>query len=93
MVVDELLTREVTAEEVARAEAWLYEGRVRDGSTDAHEILKGFIDRTDRLLRLIGALRRTRHGISRTIAIGPPTSGTYTRSDGAPVVYGASEAP
>jgi type IV secretion system protein VirB4 len=41
------------AEEAARAEAWLYEGRARDGSADAHEILKGFVDRTDRILQLI----------------------------------------
>jgi type IV secretion/conjugal transfer VirB4 family ATPase len=41
------------AEEVARAQAWLYEGRVRDGSTDAQETRKGFIDRTDRVLRLV----------------------------------------
>src|ERR1700736_6140404 len=41
------------AEEAARAESWLYEGRTSGGSTDAHEILKGFIDRTDRVLQLI----------------------------------------
>jgi type IV secretion system protein VirB4 len=41
------------AEEAARAEAWLYEGRARDGSTDAHEVLKSFIDRTDRVLQLV----------------------------------------
>src|SRR6516165_9191149 len=41
------------AEEAARAEAWLYEGRRRDGDVDAHEVLKGFIDRTDRVLQLI----------------------------------------
>src|ERR1700680_3443516 len=41
------------AEEAARAESWLYEGRASGGSTDAHEILKGFIDRTDRVLQLI----------------------------------------
>src|SRR6266852_3334631 len=41
------------AEELARAEAWLYEGRVRDGGSDAREILKGFIDRTDRVLQLV----------------------------------------
>ena len=41
------------AEEAARAEAWLYEGRRRDGGVDAHEVLKGFIDRTDRVLQLI----------------------------------------
>src|SRR3979409_659832 len=40
-------------EEVARAEGWLYEGRVRDESNGAHEIVKGFIDRTDRVLQLV----------------------------------------
>src|SRR5258706_4171767 len=41
------------AEEAARAEALLYEGRSRDAGADAHEILKGFVDRTDRVLQLI----------------------------------------
>jgi type IV secretion system protein TrbE len=41
------------AEEAARAEAWLYEGRSRDGGVDAHEVLKGFVDRTDRMLQLV----------------------------------------
>src|SRR6202163_3810757 len=41
------------AEDAARAESWLYEGRASGGSSDAHEILKGFIDRTDRVLQLI----------------------------------------
>src|SRR5215470_8810135 len=41
------------AEEVARAEAFLYEGLTDGGSVDAHQILKGFIDRTDRVLQLI----------------------------------------
>jgi type IV secretion/conjugal transfer VirB4 family ATPase len=40
-------------EEAARAEAWLYEGREHDGSADAREVLKGFIDRTDRILQLV----------------------------------------
>ena len=40
------------AEEAARAESWLYEGRSRDG-VDAKELLKNFIDRTDRLLHLV----------------------------------------
>lgn len=42
------------AEEAARAESWLYEGRERNG-LNPREILHGFIDRTDRLLRLIEA--------------------------------------
>src|SRR5262245_32961034 len=40
-------------EEAARAEAWLYEGRSRKGAIDTHEILKTFLDRTDRVLQLI----------------------------------------
>ncbi|WP_297838341.1 conjugal transfer protein TrbE [uncultured Roseibium sp.] len=40
------------AEETARAETWLYEGRERAG-VDPHEILRGFIDRTDRVLALM----------------------------------------
>jgi type IV secretion/conjugal transfer VirB4 family ATPase len=40
-------------EEAARAEAFLYEGRVDGGSADPNQILKGLIDRTDRVLQLI----------------------------------------
>jgi type IV secretion system protein TrbE len=40
-------------EDAARTEAWLYEGHPRDGSVDAHEILKGFIDRANRVMQLI----------------------------------------
>jgi len=40
------------AEEAARAETWLYEGRERAG-VDPWEILRGFVDRTDRVLQLI----------------------------------------
>src|SRR5690606_17399895 len=40
------------AEEAARAETWLYEGREHAG-VDPWEILRGFIDRTDRVLQLI----------------------------------------
>ena len=40
------------AEDAARAEAWLYEGRPRDGA-DWRAALAGFIDRTDRVLALI----------------------------------------
>src|SRR5208337_838132 len=39
------------AQEAARAEAWLYEGRARDGAIDAGEVVKGFVDRTDRVLQ------------------------------------------
>jgi len=42
------------AEDAARAESWLYEGRERGGA-DAHEALRGFADRTDRILQLIDA--------------------------------------
>jgi type IV secretion system protein TrbE len=41
------------AEEAARVESFLYEGRVDGGSVDAHQTLKGFADRTDRVLQLI----------------------------------------
>ncbi|OQM76723.1 conjugal transfer protein TrbE [Manganibacter manganicus] len=40
------------AEETARAETWLYEGRERVG-VDPQEILRGFVDRTDRVLALV----------------------------------------
>ena len=40
------------AEDAARAETWLYEGRARDGA-DWRAALAGFIDRTDRVLALI----------------------------------------
>jgi type IV secretion/conjugal transfer VirB4 family ATPase len=40
------------AEDAARTETWLYEGREQSG-VDAHEILRGFIDRTDRVLQLV----------------------------------------
>jgi type IV secretion system protein VirB4 len=41
------------AEEAARAESFLYEGVASGGSVDAHQILRGFVDRTDRVLQLI----------------------------------------
>jgi type IV secretion system protein VirB4 len=40
------------AEDAARAESWLYEGSEKDG-VDPHEVLRGFIDRTDRVLQLV----------------------------------------
>lgn len=40
------------AEEASRIEGWLYEGRERSG-VDPRELLKGFIDRTDRVLHLV----------------------------------------
>jgi type IV secretion system protein VirB4 len=39
------------AEDAARTEAWLYEGRER-GGVDPNEVLKTFVDRTDRVLAL-----------------------------------------
>ncbi|EQB33909.1 MULTISPECIES: conjugal transfer protein TrbE [Sphingomonadales] len=42
------------AEDAARAESWLYEGKAERG-VDPHEALKGFLDRTDRALQLIDA--------------------------------------
>ena len=41
------------AEEMARAERYLYEGLDQTTGADAHEMLAGFIDRTDRVLQLI----------------------------------------
>ena len=40
------------AEDAARAESWLYEGKAEKG-VDPHEILRGFADRTDRVLQLV----------------------------------------
>ena len=40
------------AEEAARAESWLYEGRETSG-VNPHEMLRSFIDRTDRVLALM----------------------------------------
>ena len=40
------------AEDAARTEAWLYEGRER-GGVDPHAILTTFVDRTDRVLALL----------------------------------------
>jgi type IV secretion system protein VirB4 len=42
------------AEDAARAESWLYEGKA-DRSVDPYEVLRGFVDRTDRVLQLIEA--------------------------------------
>jgi type IV secretion system protein VirB4 len=40
------------AEEAARTESWLYEGREQSG-VDPHEVLRAFTDRTDRVLALL----------------------------------------
>jgi type IV secretion system protein VirB4 len=39
--------------ETAGASRFLYEGRSRNEGADAHEILAGFVDRTDRVLKLL----------------------------------------
>ena len=41
------------AEQASRAERLLYENRARNEGADAHELLRGFIDRTGRVLKLI----------------------------------------
>ena len=41
------------SEEVSRAESWIYEGRSRASGVDARDLLRGFIDRTDRVLQLV----------------------------------------
>jgi type IV secretion system protein VirB4 len=41
------------AEDAARAERWLYEGREQDNGVNAREVLRGFVDRTDRILQLV----------------------------------------
>jgi type IV secretion system protein VirB4 len=41
------------AEDAARAEGWLYEGRENSGA-DPKEALAGFVDRTERVLSLVG---------------------------------------
>jgi type IV secretion system protein TrbE len=40
-------------EDAARAERFLYEGRAESAGADAREVLRGFIDRTDRVLQLV----------------------------------------
>lgn len=41
------------AEDAARAERLLYEGRDRKEGADAREVLRGFVDRTNRVLQLV----------------------------------------
>ncbi|MER9950363.1 conjugal transfer protein TrbE [Mesorhizobium sp. M0047] len=48
------LTYLAPAEDTARAESWLYEGREKRG-LDPNEVLTGFTDRSDRVLRLVEA--------------------------------------
>ncbi|MCA1479796.1 conjugal transfer protein TrbE [Bradyrhizobium sp. NBAIM08] len=40
------------AEGASRIEGWLYEGRAQSG-VDPHELLRGFVDRTNRVLQLV----------------------------------------
>ncbi|MCP1927793.1 type IV secretion system protein VirB4 [Bradyrhizobium elkanii USDA 61] len=40
------------AEDASRIEGWLYEGRTQSG-VDPHELLRGFVDRTNRVLQLV----------------------------------------
>lgn len=40
------------AEDASRIEAWLYEGRAQNG-TNPYELLRGFVDRTNRVLQLV----------------------------------------
>jgi type IV secretion system protein VirB4 len=40
------------AEDASRVEGWLYEGRAKTG-VDPWELLRGFVDRTDRVLQLV----------------------------------------
>ena len=40
------------AEDASRAEGWLYEGRAQTG-VDPWELLRGFVDRTNRVLQLV----------------------------------------
>ncbi|WP_128930980.1 conjugal transfer protein TrbE [Bradyrhizobium zhanjiangense] len=40
------------AEDASRIEGWLYEGRAQNG-VDPHELLRGFVDRTNRVLQLV----------------------------------------
>lgn len=44
------------AEDAARAERLLYERRERGEAADAHEVLRGFADQTDRVLKLVEGL-------------------------------------
>jgi type IV secretion/conjugal transfer VirB4 family ATPase len=49
------------AEDAARAERLLYEGPERGEAAGAHQVLRGFVDRTDRVLQLVeGYIRECR---------------------------------
>ena len=41
------------AEQASRAEAWLYENRAREDGANARDVLRGFVDRTARVLQLV----------------------------------------
>src|SRR3546814_11976976 len=49
------------AEDVARAESWLYAGQAQ-GGVNAREILRGFVVRTDRLHQLLAGFMTERAG-------------------------------
>ncbi|WP_374253922.1 conjugal transfer protein TrbE [Xanthobacter sp.] len=53
------------AEDAAWAESWLYEGRGREG-VDPREALSAFVDRTDRVLRLVEAFMPECHWLDDT---------------------------
>ncbi len=41
------------AETASRAESWLYENSARDGGAAAHDVLRGFVDQTNRVLQMV----------------------------------------
>jgi type IV secretion system protein TrbE len=52
------------AEDAARAEAWLYEGRAHDSKSNARETLRGFTDRTDRIFQLVEGFTPEAHWLT-----------------------------
>src|SRR3954468_17265111 len=52
------------AEDTARAERWLYEGREHGEGADAREALRGFVDRTDRILQLVEGFMPESHWLN-----------------------------
>jgi type IV secretion system protein TrbE len=50
------------AEDAARAERLLYEGREQGKGANAHESLRGFVDQTDRVLQLVEGSCRSADG-------------------------------
>jgi type IV secretory pathway VirB4 component len=79
-------------EDASRVENWLYEGRSQSG-VDPNELLRGFIDRTDRILQLVQGARAgarnanvSRRPVSRRAADrrprAAPRDASFTNSDG-----------